>query len=103
MFKPIFTLTTLAIAMSAAAPAVAGSTQDDVQTCRAAMTDAGMLDMNQTRLRFKHVRGNHHGRTLTLQAINVKGKGTVMVKCHLGSKQITTVERVNKNVKLAKK
>ena len=68
------TATFLTLATSAlfiSAPASAGI-QDDVQSCRAAMTSQSNIDMNTYRLRFEKKKG-YRTRTIQLKAIPTNG------------------------------
>lgn len=103
MFKSVLSISAIAFFAAIPAQSFAASTQDDVQSCRAAMTKSGILDMSETRLRFKSVRGYHKARTMHLEAINVHGKGSVKITCYLGTGKPVIAQRSNPNIKLAKK
>jgi len=65
-----------ALSLLAAVPAQAATSQDDVQTCRIAMTDRGDVNMDAYRLRFEYAKGNNQGRTVYLKAIPNTKQGT---------------------------
>ena len=83
----ILTRTTLGAALTLAAliavPAQAATHQDDVQSCRAAMTDRNDINMSDYRLRFKYAQGNSQGRTIYMIAIPTKKGVRFNVSCTL--------------------
>jgi hypothetical protein len=75
--------------LAVAVPAHAG-TQEDIQTCRDALTVKGEIDMAEYRLSFKKKKGNST-RTLTMEAIP-NGEGQkYLVSCTLSKSAVTEI------------
>lgn len=68
-----------AVLGATATPAFA-STNDDIAACRAALSEAGTLDMDQYRLRFDSKKGSST-KTYRLDAINEAGGENKEVTC----------------------
>ncbi len=78
------------IALLSTAPAFAG-TQEDVRTCRAALTEDGRLNMENYRLGFEGKKGSRV-RTLTLEAISSDDAPNYEVKCTIERSAVTNLE-----------
>ncbi|GGD06373.1 hypothetical protein [Aquisalinus flavus] len=75
--------------LSFALPANAG-TQDDIEDCRAALTEEGTLKMDEYRLSFEKKKGNSN-RVLTLEAIPNAGGAKYIVTCTFKKNKIEAV------------
>lgn len=69
---------------------VLASTQDDIQSCREALTEKGEIDMDAYRLSFKKKKGNSN-RTLTLEALPNSEGDKYLVTCTLSKSTVTEV------------
>ncbi len=85
--KTIAALTATTLALVLSAPAFAG-TQDDVQSCRAALAAEGTLDVDNYRLSFKGKKGGKN-RVLTLEAKPKNNGERYMVKCSISKSEVT--------------
>ena len=100
----VTTIATLtALSLFAAMPAHAATSQEDVQTCRVAMTEQGDVNMDAYRLRFEYVKGNSQGRTVQLKAIpNTKKGSAFRVRCELNKNQVVALNTTSR-VRFAKR
>ena len=91
------TLVALVAALGmASTPAFASTSQEDVQSCRAAMTDRGTINMDAYRLRFESAKGNNQGRTLYLKAIpNTKNETAFRFTCELNKNKVIALNTSN--------
>lgn len=88
MMKVLGALSVLGLA-GLALPATAG-TQDDIEDCRAALTEQGTLNMDEYRLSFEKKKGNSN-RVLTLEAIPNAGGEKYVVTCTFKKNKIEAV------------
>ncbi|GGY44790.1 hypothetical protein [Parvularcula lutaonensis] len=82
------TAATLAL-FAAAGIAHAGSLNDDINNCRAAIVEAGLLGDAEFNLDFVDDKGNRN-RVLTLEA-NVVGGEDVIIECRMSRSKIKEV------------
>lgn len=83
MSQTIFRVLMIGTLLSVAAPSFAASTQDDIATCRAALSEKGEMNMKDYRLHYIKSKGRHKARTLYLKAISYKGAKPVELECHI--------------------
>ncbi len=91
--KPILTIA--AITASLVALPASATTQDDVQTCRAAFTAQSNINMSDYRLRFVRQDGvtSSKSRTIYIRAIGTNGKFSFQFSCQLNKTKVIALRQ----------
>lgn len=87
------TLIAVALAASLFVLPATASTQDDVQTCRAAIATQSNIDMSTYRLRFERVDGitSSKARTIYLKAVNTDSQQSFTFSCTLNKNNVAAL------------